>query len=132
MESVIAEEAAFLAIYMPDDHQWISLGTMKNARNVPFLLNLPSEGIFTAPHRTGVNGILRSTMPLAYGGTLIENIQLTFAKGRIVDYTAATGFEVLKGIIDTDECSHYLGEVALVPITSPVISRLEMCNPQVS
>ncbi len=109
-----------LKVILPEDHQWISLATVKNANHIPFFPNLPSEELFTAPHRTGVNGTLRSTMPLYYGGTMIENIQFTFADGGIVDYSADVGMETLKGIIDSDEGARYLGEVALVPVTSPI------------
>ncbi|NRF94352.1 aminopeptidase [Paenibacillus frigoriresistens] len=109
-----------LTVDLPEEHQWISLATVKNKNNVPFLPNLPSEEVFTAPHRTGVNGTLRSTMPLYYGGTMINNIQLTMSEGKIVNYSADEGLATLKGIIESDEGSSYLGEIALVPITSPV------------
>jgi aminopeptidase len=75
--------------------------------------------------KEGVNGIVQSTKPLSYGGNLIENFTLTFQNGRIVHFTAKTGYEVLKKLIKTDEGSHYLGEVALVPHQSP-ISQLNL------
>ncbi|MFD0693492.1 aminopeptidase [Paenibacillus sp. GCM10027628] len=109
-----------LTVDLPEDHQWISLANVKNKNNVPFLPNLPSEEIFTAPHRTGVNGTLRSTMPLYYGGTMINNIQLIITEGKIVNYSADEGLATLRGIIESDEGSSYLGEIALVPVTSPI------------
>jgi len=70
--------------------------------------------------KSGVNGIVTSTKPLSYAGNLIENFSLTFENGRITDYSAEHGYETLKGLIETDEGSHYLGEVALVPHRSPI------------
>jgi aminopeptidase len=67
-----------------------------------------------------VNGKVTATMPLNYSGNLIEELSLTFDNGRIVDYSAKSGYETLKHLIETDEGSHYLGEVALVPHNSPI------------
>lgn len=86
----------------------------------PFAANIPTEEIFTLPKKTGVNGTVSSTMPLNYGGSLIEDIKVTFKDGRIIDYSASKGYDTLKGIIETDEGSHFLGEVALVPQNSPI------------
>lgn len=85
-----------------------------------FVPNLPTEEVFSAPMRDGVNGVVASSMPLNYNGSLIEGIRLTLEQGRIVAYAAERGEEMLKSIIETDEGSHYLGEVALVPHNSPV------------
>jgi aminopeptidase len=119
-----------LTVVLPEEHQWISLATVKNSKDVPFLPNIPSEEIFTAPHRNGVNGTLRSTMPLYYAGTMIKNIQLTILEGKIIDYSADEGIDTLKGIIESDEGARYLGEVALVPVTSPIARHgLVFLNP---
>ena len=67
-----------------------------------------------------MSGVVRSTKPLSYNGNLIDNFSLTFQEGRIVDFSAETGYEVLKQLIEMDEGSHYLGEVALVPHESPI------------
>jgi aminopeptidase len=72
------------------------------------------------PKKTGVNGIVYSSKPLNYGGNLINNFSITFKDGKIVDFTAETGYDTLKHLIETDEGSHYLGEVALVPYDSPI------------
>ncbi|MPM66352.1 Aminopeptidase 2 [bioreactor metagenome] len=72
------------------------------------------------PKKTGVNGIVYSSKPLNYGGNLIDNFSITFIEGRIVDFTAESGYDTLKHLISTDEGSHYLGEVALVPYNSPI------------
>jgi aminopeptidase len=107
-----------LTIELPELHRWIS-GGMTSERGVFFVANMPTEEVFTTPRRDGVNGVVRSTKPLSVGGMLIENFGFTFANGRIVDFTAEKGYEVLKTIVETDEGSHYLGEVSLVPHGSP-------------
>lgn len=108
-----------LTIEFHEKHRWID-ATSTNAKGTPFVANIPSEEVYTLPLKTGVNGKVRSTMPLVYNGNLIEGIELTFNEGRIVDYAAKSGFETLKHLIETDEGSHYLGEVALVPHDSPI------------
>jgi len=108
-----------LAIDLPEGHLWVGGGA--GARSGPqFVPNLPTEEVFSLPAREGVNGTVSSTMPLNYNGTLIEGIRLTLERGRIVSYAAERGEEALKSIIETDEGSRYLGEVALVPNDSPV------------
>jgi aminopeptidase len=108
-----------LSIELPSNHVWVSGGSV-NEKGTPFVANMPTEEVFTAPLREGVNGVVRSTKPLSYGGNLIENFTLTFDKGRITDFSAASGYETLKRLIETDEGSHYLGEIALVPYHSPI------------
>ena len=87
---------------------------------IPFVANMPTEEIFTAPHRLKVDGKVVASMPLVYNGTKIENFGFVFEKGKIVDFFAEAGYEVLKNLIETDEGSHYLGEVALVQHNSPI------------
>ena len=82
--------------------------------------NMPTEEIFTSPCKDDVNGIVYSSLPLNYNGNIIDEFSITFKDGRIVDYTAKKGYDVLKSIIETDEGSHYLGEAALVPYDSPI------------
>lgn len=108
-----------LTVELPPRHRWLGIGGETDAHGRPFAPNLPSEEVFTLPLRAGVHGTVRSTMPLAYQGKLIEGIRLTFERGRIVDYAADAGYDALKGVIETDEGSHYLGEVALVPADAP-------------
>ena len=81
---------------------------------------MPTEEIFCLPHKYGVNGTLASTKPLVYGGNVIDDFVLKFENGRIVDVKAKEGEETLKHLIETDEGSHYLGEIALVPYSSPI------------
>ncbi len=108
-----------LTIELPARHRWLSIGGEVNAKGLRFAPNLPSEEVFTLPSRDGVSGTVRSTLPLAYQGQLIEGIALTFDGGRIVDYSATAGYDALKSIVETDEGSHYLGEVALVSADAP-------------
>lgn len=82
--------------------------------------NIPTEEIFTSPDFHQVNGTVYSALPLHYQGHIIDEFSMTFENGRIVDYHAKVGEDVLKSIIETDEGSHYLGEVALVPYDSPI------------
>lgn len=82
--------------------------------------NIPTEEVFITPHKYSVNGHVAATMPLCYQGQLIEDIRLTFENGRIVSYDASSGRELLATIIEHDEGSHYLGEMALVDCASPI------------
>lgn len=108
-----------LTIELPKGHLWVAAESI-NAQGNTFLANLPTEEVFTAPLKTGVNGTVSSTKPLSYNGNIIDRFKLTFENGRIVDFAAEVGEENLKQLIELDEGSHYLGEVALVPHGSPI------------
>lgn len=108
-----------LRIELPEGHIWLG-GSDYTPDGREFIANMPTEEIFTLPKKTGVNGTVVSSMPFNYNGNLIENFSITFKDGRIVDYKAEKGYEVLKGLIEIDEGTHYLGEVALVPYDSPI------------
>ncbi|WP_077210868.1 aminopeptidase [Bacillus dakarensis] len=108
-----------LTIELPEKHQWVGAGSI-NEKGSEFMANMPTEEVFTVPHKTGVNGTVSSTKPLSYGGNLIDGFQITFENGRIVNVKAEEGEEMLKRLVETDEGSHYLGEVALVPHNSPI------------
>jgi aminopeptidase len=82
--------------------------------------NLPTEEVFTMPHKDRVEGLVRATKPLSYGGTLIEGFTLQFAEGRIVEVTAERGSSMLRQLVETDAGAARLGELALVPHSSPV------------
>jgi aminopeptidase len=82
--------------------------------------NIPSEEVFTTPHALKVEGYVCSTKPLSHQGTLIDNIQVRFEAGRIVEAHASRGEEVLTKVLDSDEGARRLGEVALVPHSSPI------------
>lgn len=108
-----------LTIELPKGHLWCGAGSI-NEKGEEFMANMPTEEVFTVPHKDGINGYVSSTKPLSYGGNIIDNFKLTFENGRIVQVEAAQGEEVLKNLVATDEGSHYLGEVALVPFHSPI------------
>lgn len=108
-----------LTIELPENHIWVAAGST-NVSNVPFMANMPTEEVFTVPLKTGVNGFVSSTKPLSYGGNIIDRFKLTFENGRIVEVEAEEGQEILQQLVDIDEGSHYLGEVALVPHESPI------------
>lgn len=108
-----------LEIELPADHIWLG-GSEYTTEGIEFIANMPTEEVFTLPKKTGANGIVVSSMPLNYNGNLIENFSLTFKNGKVVEFTAEKGYEVLKKLIETDEGSAYLGEVALVPYDSPI------------
>ncbi|MGM0865037.1 MAG: aminopeptidase [Bacillota bacterium] len=108
-----------LSIEFHPQTKWIS-AQFTNDQGIPFVPNLPTEEVFTIPVKQGVNGTVTSTKPLNYSGTLIRNFSLTFKDGKVVEYTAEEGYETLKNLLETDEGSSYLGEVALVPHNSPI------------
>ncbi|MDD3225090.1 MAG: aminopeptidase [Clostridium sp.] len=108
-----------LKIELPKDHLWLG-GSSFNSEGIEFMANIPTEEVFTLPLKTGVNGKVVSSKPLNLNGSLIENFSLTFKDGRIVSFTAEKGYDSLKRLIETEDASHYLGEVALVPYDSPI------------
>ncbi len=108
-----------LNIELPKDHKW-SGGTGTNAKGTYFVANMPTEEVYTLPHKKGVNGIVYSTKPLNYGGNLIDDFWVKFQDGKVVDFYAKKGQEILKDLLDIDEGAKYLGEVALVPYSSPI------------
>jgi aminopeptidase len=108
-----------LTVELPKDHIWLG-GSEFTPAGIEFNANIPTEEVFTLPKKTGVNGKVVSTKPLNYNGNLIEDFSLRFKEGKIIDFTAEKGYETLKNIIETDEGSYYLGEVALVPYDSPI------------
>ena len=111
-----------LFIEFHPEHFWkAALNTTPDG--IQYVPNMPTEEVFTAPLKTGVNGVVKSTMPLNHGGALIEGLELTFENGRIVDFKADSGVDALRNIVETDEGSHYLGEAALVPVNSPIAER---------
>ncbi len=108
-----------LRVGLADDHLWDGGGsTLPNG--VGFVANMPTEEVFTAPHRDRVDGVVRASMPLAYNGILIDDFSLEFEGGRVVRATAGKGQAALDDILGTDDGARRLGEVALVPASSPI------------
>jgi aminopeptidase len=113
---------------MPEGHIWES-ARIKSTAGVPYVANLPTEEVFSMPHKDRADGTVTATLPLIHAGIIIEDFSITFKGGRIVDYKAKKGAEALKGLIESDEGSHHLGEVALVPDSSPISqSRMMFYN----
>ncbi|MCC5802479.1 aminopeptidase [Rossellomorea vietnamensis] len=108
-----------LSIELHEDHIWLT-GASKTPQGTSFIANMPTEEVYTVPVKTGVNGTVTSTKPLAYNGNVINGFTLTFVDGEIKEVSAEEGEEILRKLIDTDEGAAYLGEVALVPHHSPI------------
>ena len=108
-----------LNIELPEGHIWAG-GSEGDVNGIPFNANIPTEEVFTLPKKTGVNGIVYSSKPLSYGGNLIDNFSITFKDGKAIDFTAETGYDVLKQMLESDEGAKYLGEAAFVPYNSPI------------
>lgn len=108
-----------LTIGLADGHEWEG-GASLAKNGISCNANIPTEEVFTTPHCRRVYGHVVSSKPLSYQGTLIDNIAVRFEDGRIVDAKASRGAEVLNKVLDTDEGARRLGEVALVPHSSPI------------
>ncbi|MDY0322807.1 MAG: aminopeptidase [Candidatus Carbobacillus sp.] len=111
-----------LKVGLPEGHLWHGGGSI-DARGIPFLPNIPTEEVYTMPHRERVEGTVRATKPLVYNGSLIDGFTLTFENGRVVSARAERGEDVLHQLLDMDEGARYLGEVALVPVDSPIYAE---------
>ena len=108
-----------LTVGMPDGHRWTS-GSWVAGNGIETVANMPTEEVFTLPHKDQVNGTVTTTMPLSHSGQLIEEFTLTLKNGRVVSAVAEKGQAALDTILDTDEGARSLGEVALVPHSSPI------------
>lgn len=108
-----------LTIGLADGHEWEG-GASVSKNGISCNANIPTEEVFTTPHCRRVYGHVVSSKPLSYQGTLIDNIAVRFEDGKIVDAKASRGAEVLNKVLDTDEGARRLGEVALVPHSSPI------------
>ncbi|WP_457582002.1 aminopeptidase [Ensifer canadensis] len=108
-----------LVVGLADGHLWCG-GASEAKNGIICNPNIPTEEVFTTPHALRVEGYVSSTKPLSHQGTLIDNIQVRFEGGRIVEAKASRGEEVLNKVLDTDEGARRLGEVALVPHSSPI------------
>jgi aminopeptidase len=108
-----------LTLGLPHGHVWVS-GRSASRNGIPFTANLPTEEVFTIAHKDRVDGTVRASKPLSYGSTLIEGFSVTFAAGRVVNMTAERNADTLQRLLDTDQGARRLGEVALVPHSSPI------------
>ena len=108
-----------LTVGLADKASWESAGS-KNEKGVDFLPNIPTEEVFTAPHKDKVNGIVYGTKPYVFNGQLIKGFHVTFKDGKVIEHGAEEGADLLGQLLDTDEGSRHIGEVALVPASSPI------------
>jgi aminopeptidase len=110
-----------LRVGLADDHLWLG-GGMTAGNGQYCIPNMPTEEVFSTPHKDRTEGHVTSTKPLSYQGTMIEGIRVRFEGGRVVEAKATRGEEVLNRMIETDDGARRLGEVALVPHSSPIAS----------
>ena len=111
-----------LTLGLPQGHRWIS-ARMPAENGVDFTANMPTEEIFTLADRHRADGTVAATFPLSYGGSLIEDFSVTFENGQITKVNAKKNEAVLQNLINTDDGSKRLGEIALVPASSPISKR---------
>jgi len=108
-----------LTIGLPEDHIWMS-GSETNVKGIEFVANIPTEEVFTVPHKDKINGFVSSTKPLFFGGRLAEDFKLTFKEGKVTEVSAKKGEDFLNGLVNIDDGASRLGEIALVPHSSPI------------
>jgi aminopeptidase len=108
-----------LKVGLPEGHNWIG-GKEESMAGVSFAANIPTEEIFTLPHREMTEGVVSATKPLVYLGNRIEDLRLVFSQGKVVEFSAERGEETLRNMLESDENSKYLGEVALVGHQTPI------------
>ena len=108
-----------LYVGLPKGHLWESAGSVAKTGQ-RFVANIPTEEVFTMPHKDQTSGIVYNAKPLNYQGVLIDNFWLKFEEGKVVDFGAEKGYEVLNNLLNTDEGARRIGEMALVPFASPI------------
>ncbi len=108
-----------LKVGLSQNHVWLC-AEEKAKDGIKFVANMPTEEIFTAPHKDRVDGVLKSAMPLCLNGQIIDNFTIEFKKGKIVSFSAEKGYDALKQLIETDNGTKRLGEVALIGKNSPI------------
>lgn len=111
-----------LTVGLPQGHFWNSAGSTTQ-NGIFYIANLPTEEVFTLPHKDQINGHVSASMPLSYSGAMMEDFSLTFKNGHVVKATAKKNEAVLKKLVGADEGASSLGEVALVPHSSPISQR---------
>lgn len=116
-------EGTDLTVGLAKNHIWEDATSYVNGKEQAFIANIPTEEVFTAPDRNRVDGYVTNKLPLSYNDTIIDQFKLMFKDGEIIDFSAEKGEAVLKDLINTDEGSRRLGEVALVPDDSPISNR---------
>ncbi len=111
-----------LTIRLPETHLW-SGGSSVCRAGFPFVANMPTEEVFTAPLRNGIDGVVCASRPLVHNGNIIEDFRFTVREGKIVGLHAGRGEDILRAAVSEDEGASYFGEVALVPFDSPISNQ---------
>ena len=111
-----------LTIRLPEGAIWAG-GSNVTRSGVPYIANMPTEEIFTAPLRTGVDGVVYAAMPLVRNGVIMDKFHMVVREGKIVEAHAQVGEEALRAAVTLDEGASYFGEVALVPYDSPISNQ---------
>lgn len=124
---VLSAPGTDLEIYLAEDHYWMG-GSKKSLGGDDFVANIPTEEVFTTPHRLKVNGTLKATKPLSLNGKFVDDFGFTFKDGKVVDFYAGKGKDVLERLMDNDEGAKYLGEIALVQNDSPISNTQILFN----
>ncbi len=114
-----SENGTDLTVGLPEGHLWEG-GSARTKAGVSFFPNIPTEEVFTSPDRNRADGVVHSALPLVHNGAVISNFWVRFEGGRVVDFGAERGEDVLRSIIETDEGSHHLGECALISKNTPI------------
>lgn len=114
-----ASNGTDLTVKLQPDHIWLS-ARETNLKGIDFTANMPTEEVFSMPKRDGVNGVVYSTKPLSLHGQLVENFKVTFKDGKVIEVVAEKGQDVLENMLNMDESSRHLGEIALVSYDSPI------------
>jgi len=108
-----------ITIGLPEGHEWHAAQST-TTMGFPFTANIPTEEVYTLPHKNRADGVVSASMPLNYNGLLINGIVLEFKEGRVVKASARVGEAVLQKLVATDKGAARLGEVAIVPYSSPI------------
>lgn len=114
-----ASKATDLTLGLADRHIWHGGGDTSQ-QGIPFVANFPTEEVYSLPHRERAEGTVKSTRPLSFGGVLVDDFTVEFEKGRVVRVSATNNEELIRRLLDADEAASRLGEVALVPNSSPI------------
>ncbi len=108
-----------LEVHLAHEHLWVG-GSKVFKNGDVYFANIPTEEVFTTPNRAKVNGRVHSTKPLSLSGQVVDAFWFEFKDGQVVDFGAEQGYDVLASLMSQDEGAKYLGEVALVPHSSPI------------
>lgn len=112
-----------VTVGLPDNHLWYGGADKHIPKNYNFIANMPTEEVYTLPHREKVDGKIVSSYPLNRNGVLIKDFWFEFKNGVVVDYGAGENYDTLKEMLENDPGSNRLGEVALVPYDSPISNQ---------